>query len=461
MAEISIFDMFSVGIGPSSSHTVGPMRAAKDFVERLEAASLLQKVDKIEIHLYGSLALTGFGHGTPNAILGGLEGEAPETVDPVVLPQLKECILETKQINLLRRHQIQFDFTKELFLHPDIFLEKHSNAVEFKVYNKREIINAQIYYSIGGGFILREGDEETEKQEEMTAFDLPYPFQSANNLLSICENRDKTIAEICMANENMWRPEAVTRADLLKIVLYMRASIERGCLSKDEYLPGGLNVRRRAPELYEKLMKRGKPTSVKYSETMAWLNLYALAVGEENAAGGRIITAPTNGAAGVIPAVLQYYCDFYEDATEDRIVDFLLTAGTVGLLFKKGASIAGAEVGCQGEIGVASSMAAAGFAAALGSTPKQIENAAEIAMEHHLGMTCDPIGGLVQIPCIERNAMGAVKAVNAAHLARIGSGEHYVSLDKVRAVMLRTGHDMSEKYKETSLGGLAQNIVGC
>lgn len=459
MKTISVFDLFSIGIGPSSSHTVGPMRAAHDFIQRLIGMNQLLQVSRIQINLYGSLALTGFGHGTPAAIFAGLEGELPETVDPELIQERNKAIVLEKQINLFKQHPIAFDVEEDLVTHPNERLERHTNGLHLVVFNNvGKIIYEDYYYSIGGGFIVREEEFDQVQPEEVK---LPYPFQSAKNLLSICHDRDLTIAEVKMANENMLRPSFETREGLLHIVKIMRDSIERGCHSQEKLLPGIIKTPRRAPALFQKLQTAGKPKSYRETSSLGWLNLYALAVAEENAAGGRVVTAPTNGAAGVIPAVLQYYCDFSENVTDQKIVDFLLTAGAIGLLYKKGASIAGAEVGCQGEIGVACSMAAGALTAALGGTPPQIENAAEIAMEHHLGMTCDPVAGLVQIPCIERNAMGAIKAINASFLARMGDGKHMISLDRVIAVMLQTGKDMDSRYKETSLGGLALSTIGC
>ena len=459
MKTISVFDLFSIGIGPSSSHTVGPMRAAYDFIQHLVETNQLSKVARIQVELYGSLALTGFGHGTPTAIFGGLEGERPEIVDPSLLQTRKNFILSENSINLLKCHPIPFHYDEDLLMHANERLERHTNGMHFTVFDKsKKIIYDDYYYSIGGGFIVREEDFDDAQEQDVA---LPYPFRSADNLLAICSDRDLSIAEVTMANENMLRPEMETREGLLHIAKVMSESIHRGSHSKEKILPGVLKVTRRSPDLFRKLQKRGKPKSHRETTSLAWLNLYALAVAEENAAGGRVVTAPTNAAAGVFPAVLQYYFDFSENVTEQKIIDFLLTASAIGLLYKKGASIAGAEVGCQGEIGVASSMAAGAFTAAMGGTSAEIENAAEIAMEHHLGMTCDPVAGLVQIPCIERNAMGAIKALNASFLARIGEGKHFISLDRVIAVMLQTGKDMDSKYKETSLGGLAQSTVGC
>ncbi len=459
MKTISVFDLFSIGIGPSSSHTVGPMRAANDFIQRLIGVNQLSQVSRIQINLYGSLALTGFGHGTPAAIFAGLSGELPETVEPSHIEERNKAIVLEREINLFKQHPIPFDVEEDLVTHPTERLERHTNGMHFVVFNNLgKTIYEDYYYSIGGGFIVREEEFDEVQPEEIK---LPYPFQSAKKLLSICQDRDLRIAEVKMSNENMIRPEFETREGILHIAQVMKESIERGCHSTEKILQGILKTSRRAPLLFQKLHAAGKPKSHRETASLAWMNLYALAVAEENAAGGRIVTAPTNGAAGVIPAVLQYYRDFSEGVIDEKIIEFLLTASAIGLLYKKGASIAGAEVGCQGEIGVASSMAAGALTAVLGGTPDQVENAAEIAMEHHLGMTCDPIAGLVQIPCIERNAMGAVKAVNASFLARMSDVRHMISLDRVIAVMLKTGQDMDSRYKETSLGGLAQSTVGC
>lgn len=457
--NISVFNLFSIGIGPSSSHTVGPMKAAKVFVTRLKAQSQLFSVKRIKIELFGSLAFTGKGHGTDNAILLGLEGNTPDAINPDdIKPRAKE-VIEGKQIQLLGLQTVDFDYLTDFIYHFNDLLPAHTNGMRFNVYdaNQNEI-SSRIYYSIGGGFILDEEEVANPQATDTSAF--PYPFASAKTLLTLCEKNHLSIKDLMLANEASLRPAAEVHERLYHIAETMRACIDKGCDTAG-ILPGGLNVKRRAPGLYQKLQMKGKPKSHEYMDSMEWLNLYAIAVNEENAAGGRVVTAPTNGAAGIIPAVMHYYLTFYPQAKKEDAVDFLLTAGAIAVLYKKGASISGAEVGCQGEVGVACSMAAGALTALLGGTLTQIENAAEIAMEHHLGLTCDPINGLVQIPCIERNAMGAVKAVNATRLALLGDGQHYVSLDKVIATMKQTGKDMMTIYKETSQGGLAANLPEC
>lgn len=456
---ISVFDLFSIGIGPSSSHTVGPMKAAKEFVGKLQADQNLNKIHRVTIELFGSLAFTGKGHGTDNAILLGLEGNAPDSVDPdLIKPRAHE--IETQQtINLNHSHSIPFHYADDMQYNFKDLLPAHTNGMRFTAYTaNNEILAQKIYYSIGGGFII---DEDQANQLVGTEDHVvPYPFATAKELLTQCTQHHLTIQELMLANESSMRSEEEVKTRLLKIAHVMKESIAKGSTTSG-ILPGGLNIKRRAPELRQKLLAKGRPASHEFTDSMEWLNLYAIAVNEENAAGSRVVTAPTNGAAGVIPATLHYYLDFYPQAKSEDTINFLLTAGAMAILYKKGASISGAEVGCQGEVGVACSMAAAALTAVLGGTIYQVENAAEIGMEHHLGMTCDPINGLVQIPCIERNAMGAVKAVNAARLALLGDGEHYVSLDKVIATMKQTGKDMMSIYKETSLGGLAANIPEC
>ena len=453
---ISVFDLFSIGIGPSSSHTVGPMKAANEFIKKLGADGHLQNTFRIKIELFGSLAFTGKGHGTDNAILLGLEGYAPDSVDPDrIKPRAEEIILQ-QTLHLARQQTVTFHVLTDLEFNYKDLLPTHTNGMRFTAFDKNNNpINSEIYYSIGGGFIIKDG----ETREEHTTT-IPYPFNTAKELLQQCETHHLSIKEIMLANECSLRSEQEVKSRLREIADVMRACINKGCQTPG-ILPGGLHVKRRAPELFHKLQQKGRPTSHELTDSMAWLNLYAIAVNEENAAGSRVVTAPTNGAAGVLPAVLHYYLDFYPEAKPEDSVDFLLVAGAMAILCKKGASISGAEVGCQGEVGSACSMAAGALTAMLGGTIYQIENAAEIAMEHHLGMTCDPIQGLVQIPCIERNAMGAVKAVNAARLALLGDGQHYVSLDKAIATMKQTGKDMLAIYKETSLGGLAANIPEC
>lgn len=446
---ISIFDLFSIGIGPSSSHTVGPMKAAKAFADTMHAYPSLSH---IKIELFGSLAFTGKGHGTDQAILLGLEGHAPDTIDPDIISPRAQEILEQHQLNMPGKTSVPF----ELIFNVEELLPVHTNGMRFTAYDLNRIeLSSQIFYSIGGGFIITE-TESTSSSEKT----VPFPFATAKELIKHCEDNHLSIRDIMLANESSLRSETDVKMRLQKIANIMRECIDKGCRTAGT-LPGGLNIKRRAADLFQKLNQKGRPFSHELTDSMSWLNLYAIAVNEENAAGSRVVTAPTNGAAGIIPAVLHYYLDFYPQAKPLDAIDFLLTAGAFAILYKKGASISGAEVGCQGEVGVACSMAAGALTAVLGGSIHQVENAAEIAMEHHLGMTCDPIGGLVQIPCIERNAMGSVKAVNAARLALLGDGEHFVPLDKVIATMKQTGKDMMSIYKETSLGGLAANIPEC
>jgi L-serine dehydratase len=455
--SISVFDLFSIGIGPSSSHTVGPMKAARLFANHLEANLLM--VERVTIELFGSLAFTGKGHGTDAAILLGLENNAPDQVNPDIIRPRATEIIENKLLRLNGTKEIEFDYLQDMIFNFKDLLPEHTNGMRYCAYDEAgKKILEEIYYSIGGGFILSE--QEAKHPHEKTTADFPYPFSTAKSLLAACEHNHLTIRDLMMANECSLRSETEVKQGLKRIANIMQECIEKGC-EHSGILPGGLNVKRRAANLYQKLQVKGKPNSHQHTDSMEWLNLYAIAVNEENAAGGRVVTAPTNGAAGIIPAVLHYYLTFYPQHNEDAAVDFLLIAGAIGILYKKGASISGAEVGCQGEVGVACSMAAGALTAVLGGSLYQIENAAEIAMEHHLGMTCDPMHGLVQIPCIERNAMGAVKAVNAARLALLGDGEHFVTLDKVIATMKQTGKDMMTIYKETSQGGLAANLPEC
>lgn len=454
---ISIFDLFSIGIGPSSSHTVGPMKAAHEFVMSLKQRNLLSDTQRIVVELYGSLALTGKGHGTDFAILNGLEGQLPKTVDPENIPIRAQQIIANQKLLLAGEQEITFDFAQDLLLLKKELLPCHTNGMRFTALDKiNNCVQTEIYYSIGGGFIVT----AAQYGHEVASTAVPYPFKTAEQLLAVCKENNISIAELMLANEQALHPQKNIQADILEIAAVMQACIEKGCRTPG-ILPGGLKVKRRAHELYNKLIAQGMPKPSENADVMHWLNIYAMAVNEENAAGGRIVTAPTNGAAGIIPSVLNYYRNFYPGANEDGIVNFLLTAGAIAILCKTNASISGAEVGCQGEVGSACSMAAAAITAVMGGTMEQVENAAEIAMEHHLGMTCDPIGGLVQIPCIERNAMGAVKAVNAARLALMGDGSHHVSLDKVINTMRETGRDMMSIYKETSLGGLAANVPEC
>lgn len=457
--NISLFDLFSIGIGPSSSHTVGPMSAANEFLKLLEQHNVFNPTERVKIELYGSLALTGKGHGTDKAILNGLEGKDPETVIPEnMVPRMHE-ILQNQTLCLGGKKNIHFDESTDFpFLQKEL-LPKHSNGMRFTAYDSAgNTLISQVYYSIGGGFITTE-EALDELSSEMHP--LPYPFDTAAQLIQHCKENNLSIAELMMVNERTWRNDNAIYEGIVSIANVMNACIESGCHHKGT-LPGGLQLKRRAPELYQKLNEqKGVPSIYERSDIMNRLNLYAMAVNEENAAGGRIVTAPTNGAAGIIPAVLRYFQDAHDKMSKEDIYTYFLTAAAIGILYKKGASISGAEVGCQGEVGVASSMAAAGLTAVLGGTIEQIENAAEIAMEHHLGMTCDPVMGLVQIPCIERNAMGAVKAVNASRMALMGDGQHQISLDKVIKTMKQTGMDMKSIYKETSMGGLAVNIPEC
>jgi L-serine dehydratase len=457
--NISLFDLFSIGIGPSSSHTVGPMFAANDFLTKLDNTNFFNATHRIKVELYGSLALTGKGHGTDKAILNGLEGKSPETVIPESMVPREKEIIASKTLNLAGRKNISFHETRDFIILQKELLPKHTNGMRLTAYdnNDQELV-AQVYYSIGGGFVLTE--EEFDKPSEEQHI-LPYPFATAEELLQHCQKNKLTIAELMMENERTWRDSQAIYTGILNIAGVMNECIENGC-QHDGMLPGGLQLKRRAPDLYKKISEnKGVPSIYERSDIMNRLNLYAMAVNEENAAGGRIVTAPTNGAAGIIPAVLKYCQDAHGKMDNEDVYTYFLTAAAIGILYKKGASISGAEVGCQGEVGVASSMAAAAITAVLGGSVEQIENAAEIAMEHHLGMTCDPVMGLVQIPCIERNAMGSVKAVNASRMALIGDGQHKISLDKVIRTMKQTGKDMKSIYKETSLGGLAVNMPEC
>ena len=457
---LSVFDLFTIGIGPSSSHTVGPMRAAGRFLRDLESRGSLARVARIETALFGSLALTGKGHGTDRAVLLGLLGEEPETVDPDRAAGIVEEVRRSGRLPLGNGPTIAFHEPEDLLFLQGETLPRHPNAMRFRAFDAAgDRLLERIYYSTGGGFVVGE-EEAAEPARDPSNVALPHPFRTAAELLARAEANGLTIAELVMENETVWREREEVAAGLLRIWEAMEASIERGCRAEG-VLPGGLGVRRRAPALYRELTRRPEAGLRDQLTVLDWVNLYALAVNEENAAGGRVVTAPTNGAAGIVPAVLAYYTRFVPGASERGVVTFLLTAGAIGMLYKENASIAAAEVGCQGEVGVACSMAAGGLCAVLGGSNAQVENAAEIGMEHNLGLTCDPIGGLVQIPCIERNTMGAVKAINAARLALRGDGRHHVSLDKVIETMRETGRDMSHKYKETSLGGLAVNRVEC
>lgn len=458
---LSVFDLFKIGIGPSSSHTVGPMVAARRFLLSLQEAGHFAAVHKIHIDVYGSLALTGHGHGTDKALLLGLEGCEPDKTDPETIDARLEKIRASGRINLLEDREISFDDAKDMPFHMEKMLPHHSNGLGFFAYDEAgDLLSRENYYSIGGGFVASEAEfgRNTPPVEQTP---VPYPFGSGDELLALCQKNNLSIADIMWANEKIFTGEEEIKSRLDVITTAMEDCIDRGC-QESGILPGGLKVERRAARLYEGLRGSEERQLRDPGAILDWINLWALAVNEENAAGGRVVTAPTNGAAGIIPAVLRYYDRFYNHTnSREAIYTFLLTAAAIGSLYKKNASISGAEVGCQGEVGVACSMAAAGLAAALGGTPGQVENAAEIGMEHNLGLTCDPVGGLVQVPCIERNAMGAVKAIDAARLAMWGDGNHMVSLDKVIETMRQTGKDMQAKYKETSQGGLAVNVVEC
>lgn len=464
---ISIFDLFSVGIGPSSSHTVGPMRAARTFVTGLKADGLLTETVRIRAELFGSLGATGHGHGSDRAVLLGLAGETPETVDTDAAEAWIGLVRAGQRIALLAAHEIDFDPDRDLVLHRRRSLPYHPNGMTFAAYDLTGgEIRARTYYSVGGGFVVDEAAAGAGRISSDTTA-VRHPFSTGAELLAVTRETGLSISEVMLANELSWRSEREVRAGLLEIWRVMRECVARGC-EREGVLPGGLRVRRRAAELYRGLMVDADPMQsaaglgmVDPLRAMDWVTLFALAVNEENAGGGRVVTAPTNGAAGIIPAVLHYYDRFGPGATPDGVVRFLLAAGAIGVLFKENASISGAEVGCQGEVGSACSMAAAGLAEALGGSPEQVENAAEIGMEHNLGLTCDPVGGLVQIPCIERNAVASIKAITAARLALRGDGVHHVSLDKVIKTMRETGADMKVKYKETARGGLAVNVIEC
>ncbi|MFO7276984.1 MAG: L-serine ammonia-lyase [Pseudomonadota bacterium] len=454
---LSVFDIFKIGIGPSSSHTMGPMRAAREFALGLERDGLLPATREIAVRLYGSLALTGLGHGTDRAVLLGLEGAEPETIDPDGMEPALARIRSQRTLHLLGRHEIPFDEPMQLLFMRQERLPAHSNGMRFAALDAAgKLLREEEYYSIGGGFIARAG-EPTAIESSGSKADVPYPFSSAEELLRHCREAGLDIHELVLANERTWRTEDEIRTGLLHIWQVMQQCVKRG-FRQSGVLPGVLKVRRRAPKLYRMLSEGGSRGPL---DAVDWVNAWALAVNEENAAGGRVVTAPTNGAAGIVPAVLHYYRQFEPGASDEGVIRFLLTAGAIGMLYKKNASISGAEMGCQGEVGVACSMAAAGLVSALHGTNEQVENAAEIGMEHNLGLTCDPVAGLVQIPCIERNAMGAVKAINAARLAMRGDGTHKVTLDQVIATMRQTGADMSSIYKETSQGGLAVNVPEC
>ncbi|MFD6694634.1 L-serine ammonia-lyase [Micromonospora aurantiaca (nom. illeg.)] len=455
---ISVFDLFSVGIGPSSSHTVGPMRAARTFVAGLKADGQLADVARVRAELFGSLGATGHGHGSDRAVLLGLEGEVPETVDTDSVGPRVERIRTQRRLDLFGSQGVDFDPDTDLVLHRRRSLPYHPNGMTFAAYDAAGgEVRTRTYYSVGGGFVVDEAAAGADRIKADSTR-VRHPFLTGAELLSVTSETGLSISEVMLANEVSWRSEADVRAGLLEIWRVMRECVENGC-TRDGVLPGGLKVRRRAAEMRRSL--EAETGSQDPLRAMDWVTLFALAVNEENAAGGRVVTAPTNGAAGIIPAVLHYYTRFVPGASEEGVVRFLLAAGAIGVLFKENASISGAEVGCQGEVGSACSMAAAGLAEALGGTPEQVENAAEIGMEHNLGLTCDPVGGLVQIPCIERNAVASIKAITAARLALRGDGVHHVSLDKVIKTMRETGADMKVKYKETARGGLAVNVIEC
>jgi L-serine dehydratase len=456
---ISAFDLFKIGIGPSSSHTVGPMRAAGMFAASLTAGGVADRASRVTAELFGSLGATGHGHGSVKAIVLGLAGELPETVDPAAAETLVAAVRQTGRLHLVSSgRQIRFDPDEDIVLHRRKRLPFHSNAMRFAATDESgHELSVRTYYSVGGGFVLGE-DESGAPQVVPDSTPVPYPFTTGADLLALTQRSGRPISGVMLANEAVRRPEAQVRSGLLAIWEVMRECVRRGC-EAEGVLPGGLKVRRRARLLRQTLEETGDTSDPLFA--MEWVTLYALAVNEVNAAGGRVVTAPTNGAAGIIPAVLHYYCRFVPGASEDGVVRFLLTAAAVGTLFKENASISGAEVGCQGEVGSACSMAAAGLAEVLGGSPAQVENAAEIAVEHNLGLTCDPVGGLVQIPCIERNAIASIKAITAARMAVRGDGVHHVSLDKAIKTMRETGADMKDKYKETARGGLAVNIIEC
>jgi len=461
---LSVLDLFSVGIGPSSSHTVGPMRAAKQFTDGLESSGQLPATVRVQAELFGSLGATGRGHGSDKAVVLGLQGHSPETVDTKTADDQVAAAALDAELRLGGDHRVDFNWDEDVVLHRRKSLPAHPNGLTFRALDHTgAVLRERSYYSIGGGFVV---DGDATGTDKVVADDtvLPYPFTTADELLAICSREGMSISDVMLANELVWRSEEELRERLLGIWAVMRECVDNGC-SAEGILPGGLKVRRRAPSLFKKLSETDADLNGASSAdpllAMEWVNLFALAVNEENAAGGRVVTAPTNGAAGIVPAVMHYYTRFVPGADDDGVVRFLLTAAAIGLLFKENASISGAEVGCQGEVGSACSMAAAGLAEVIGGTPEQVENAAEIGIEHNLGLTCDPVGGLVQIPCIERNAVGSIKAITAARMAVRGDGRHHVSLDKAIKTMRETGADMKDKYKETARGGLALNVVEC
>ena len=456
---ISVFDLFKIGIGPSSSHTVGPMRAAALFVQGLRERDKLQRVRRIEVQLYGSLSATGIGHGSDSAVIMGLMGEWPDAIDPALIgPRIAE-LQHSDTLLLDGSLPIPFVWAQDMRL-IDENLPFHPNAMTLVAHTDTAELHRDTYYSVGGGFVV-DAAQAASGVLDMDRTELPYDFSSAVELLELCRTHHLSVAALMLANERTWRSEDEIRCGLIKLWRAMQDCVEQG-LKHEGILPGGLNVRRRAARLHRSLQELGKPNVIGSTlSAMEWVNLFALAVNEENAAGGRMVTAPTNGAAGIIPAVLHYFMKFSDEVSEANVVDYLLSAAAIGILCKKNASISGAEVGCQGEVGSACAMAAAGLAQILGATPEQLCNAAEIGLEHNLGLTCDPVGGLVQVPCIERNAIAAVKAINAAQMALRGDGQHFISLDRVIRTMRDTGADMHDKYKETSRGGLAVSAVEC
>ena len=460
---ISVFELFKIGIGPSSSHTVGPMVAAAQFADTVASTpAIANRLGRVKVELFGSLGATGKGHGSDKAVLLGLEGETPQDVDIDTIPDRLEKIRQQKLLRLRGEWHVAFNEASDLVMHKRKTLPYHPNAMQFSAFDESGAVLIQcLYYSVGGGFVIDEAQATSANDSDPIVADtteLPYAFSSGEELLALCADTGLTVSELMMANEKVWQSEADIRRQLLDIWHVMQDCVRAGCRNQG-ILPGGMRVKRRAADLHTKLAGSPEAALSDPLTIMDWISLYALAVNEENAAGGRVVTAPTNGAAGIIPAVLHYYSRFVPGSNDRGIVDFLLTAGAIGILYKKNASISGAEVGCQGEVGSACSMAAGALAAVMGGTPEQIENAAEIGMEHNLGLTCDPVGGLVQVPCIERNAMASIKAVNAARMALRGDGTHCVSLDKVIKTMRDTGADMKTKYKETARGGLAINVI--
>jgi L-serine dehydratase len=461
---VSVFDLFKIGIGPSSSHTVGPMRAARLFALRLQTEGLLAQTTRVCSQLYGSLGATGKGHGSDKAVLLGLLGHEPDTVDVDAVPALLQAVRSTSRLKLLGSHEVAFNEKDDLRFYRRESLPFHANGLRFTAFDAGGTeLSSRCYYSVGGGFVVSEEVAADGARQKAIAHDttlLPLPFHSGDELLQRCAEVGGSIAAVMRRNERHWRSDEDIDVGLLTIWRAMQQCVQRGCAAEG-VLPGGFQVRRRAKALRDALTAHPEQALRDPLQVLDWVNLYALAVNEENAAGGRVVTAPTNGAAGIVPAVLHYYTRFLPGSNDAGVVDFLLTAAAIGLLYKENASISGAEVGCQGEVGVACSMAAGALCAVMGGTPAQVENAAEIGMEHHLGLTCDPVGGLVQIPCIERNAIASVKAINAARMALRGDGTHHVSLDQVIKTMRETGADMMTKYKETARGGLAVNIVEC